>query len=54
MVIASAGDTARARPHFVERTDYKCGGPSIGDQHGGGHPMVTSIFTEHALQDLRD
>lgn len=54
MVVASAGDTARTRPHFVERADYECRGPSTGDQPGGRHPMAASVFTEHGIQDLCD
>jgi len=55
MVIAGARDAARAGPHFVGWTIRRGRrGKSVGDQPGGGHSMASSIFTQHALQDLRD
>ena len=54
MVIAGAGDAARAGPHFAGRDCRGRGGKGVGDQPGGGHSMASSLSTQHALQDLRD
>lgn len=54
MAIAGVGNTARKRPHPMERTSSERGETSIGNQPRGRLPMATSIFTEHAVRSVHD